>query len=271
MSAAIERVRSLRLTLAATAGWRGAMRALEVMARSRTRPPPGGHPPIEVPMGALGGEPFAVRPGTSDLANAAAYYALGLYRPPPQVGSGDLRRICELGSNTGAALAALAHSNPCAELLGIEPDPGNIEIARLNTARYGDRCRLVRSAIWEESVELVVDATAGRGEHGLTVRPRRPGDPEGLAGFEALTIDELLDGHFPGAAIDFMQVNIEGTEPRAFAAAGAWPERVRALRVELHPYYDYGAEACIAQLRGLGYVAWPDPALPEKWVLALRR
>lgn len=257
------------MMLRAASGPRGALRVAEVLGRARLQGRGEAPRPVGVPMRVLGGGSLHLRPGTSDLSNATSYYSLGLHRPPPQM-AGELGVICELGSNMGAALAALAHENPSARLLGVEPDPANIEIATRNVAPYGDRCVLVRSAIWEESAELVVDSAAGRGEHGLTVRPRRDDDPPGTIGIEARTIDELLDENLPAVAIDYMHVTIEGTEPRAFAAAVDWPERVRSLRVELHPYYGYDAEACIRQLQAMGYVAWPDPALPDKWVFALR-
>ena len=72
--------------------------------------------------------------------------------------------------------------------------------------------------------------------------------------------------------IDYLHVTIEGTEPRVFAAGGDWRSRVRSLRVELHPYFGYGAAECIAQLEALGYRAWlaPAPAPAGKWVFAVK-
>ena len=67
-----------------------------------------------------------------------------------------------------------------------------------------------------------------------------------------------------------MQVTIEGSEPRVFAAGGDWPRRVRSLRVESHPYFDFDVNRAIASLQALGYRAWVAPDPPDKWVFAVR-
>lgn len=225
--------------------------------------------PVGVPMKALDGGLIWIRPGTSDLANVVAYYRHSLQLPPPEVREGDLRQICELGSNIGASLAALGTVYPHARLLGIEPDGENVALARRNLARFGGRGEVVEAAIWDESTPLRIDRSTGQGEHGYVVTAGEASDDlEGS--LEALSIDALLDRHMPGVEIDYIHVSLEGTEERAFAAGGEWPRRVRSLRVELHPYFDYTAARCIGQLEALGYRAWVAPDLPDKWVYAVR-
>ncbi len=222
---------------------------------------------IAVPMAHLGGERIYVRPHTTDLANAASYFARGIHHPP--AAAPQPRRIVELGTNMGAGLTALALEHREAQLVGVEPDGGNFAIAALNTARFGDRVRLIRSAIWDEDAELVVDSARAAGEHGLTIRSAGPGDQEDRR-VSAITIDQLLERVFPGEQIDYMHVTIEGTEPRVFAAGGRWTERVRSLCVEAHPYLGYPIDACIAQLAELGYRTEAVPSPPDKWVHAWR-
>jgi FkbM family methyltransferase len=226
--------------------------------------------PVDVPMKALDGDVIWVRPGTSDLINAAAYYRAGIHRPPPQVADQQLRVICELGSNMGAGLTALAHEYPTARVLGVEPDPGNAGVAALNLARFGDRAQFVQAGIWDENCELVIDTDVTPGEHGFTVRPRTVDDPPSKPGINALTIDALLDEHLPQDEVDYMHVTIEGSEPRVLAAGGAWAERVRSLRVESHPYFDFTIDQAIASLEALGYRAWAAPDPPDKWAFAVR-
>lgn len=67
-----------------------------------------------------------------------------------------------------------------------------------------------------------------------------------------------------------MHVTIEGAEPRVFEAGGEWPQRVRSLRVELHPYFGFTADRCTALLERPGYRVWPVPEEPEKWIYAVR-
>lgn len=269
-SAPIRYWRSLRIQLRAASGFGGALRVLRVVLAKRLR---GGHGPLEpigVPMKALGGAELYVRPGASDLRNASYYYGDRLYLPPAAIAEEPLRQICELGSNMGAALTALAVHYPQARLLGAEPDPGNAALAARNVSRFGDRCRVEQAGIWDDDVELVVDRDSSYGEHGFKVRPRAASDPTTTAGIRALKIDSLLALHLPAGEIDYMHITIEGTEPRVFAAGGDWVARVRSLRVEAHPELGYPAAACIADLEALGYRAWPDERLPEKWIYAVR-
>ena len=132
-------------------------------------------------MKALDGEPVFVRPGTSDLTNAADY----MIHRPPLPGARDRRaesrRIAEIGSNIGAALTGLAFAYPESELLGVEPDPGNLGVAEMNVARFGDRVKLIRAGIWDENCMLVIDegsggrARAGRPPRGARRAPKAMG------------------------------------------------------------------------------------------------
>jgi FkbM family methyltransferase len=263
-------VRGMALQVGVSEGPRGALRVLDVLARGRLGKGSREPRPVGVPMRALQGRELFVRPGSSDLRNASYYYSGGLYLPPPQLVDGDLRRICEVGTNIGAALSALAVRYPGAQLLGAEPDPGNAALASRNVAGFGERCQVVQAGVWEHDAELVVDRDTHYGEHGFMVRPRIESDPAEISGIQALSIDSLLERHMPEGDVDYMHMTIEGTEPRVLSAGGKWPLRVRSLRVEAHPEFGYPAARCVEDLRNLGYEAEPDQALPDKWVFAVR-
>ena len=270
LSKAAAYARSLGAQLAVAKGLGGKLAVLRVIAAGRRG---GSDPaPIGVAMKALEGRELYVRPGTSDLRNAGYYYEGELFLPPPQVAGEELNCIVELGSNMGAALTALAVRYSAATLVGVEPDPGNAALAARNVAAFGDRCKVVEAGIWDTDADLVVDRDTRYGEHGFTVRPRTESDPAGMPGIKALSIDSVLAENLPeGVQVDYMHMTIEGTEPRVLAGGGEWPARVRSLRVEAHPELGYPAAACIADLEALGYRAWPDAELPEKWVFAVRR
>jgi FkbM family methyltransferase len=269
-SKAVAYARSLAAQLAVAKGPSGKLAVLRVIAAGRRGATD--RAPVGVAMKALGGRELYVRPGTSDLRNAAYYYDLELFLPAPELAGEELRCIVELGSNMGAALTALAIRYPTAALLGVEPDPGNAALAARNVAPFGDRSRVVEAGIWDTDADLVVDRDTRYGEHGFSVRPRTGSDPAGLAGIRARSIDSVLAEHLPGGEqVDYLHLTIEGTEPRVLAAGGAWPARVRSLRVEAHPELGYPPAACVADLEELGYRAWPDSELPQKWVFAVRR
>lgn len=263
------RVHALKEYLAAGEGMGGKLDILKVLTANRLGRKDGGSAnPIPVRLRGLGGAALWIRPGSTDLINASAYLARRIHEPPP--GVGPLRRVVELGTNMGAGLAALAAEHPDAELVGVEADAGNVAAARANLDRFGPRARVIEAAVWSDDAGLVVDPERPAGEHGLTVRERVAGDDPALPGLQGRAIDTLLDEAFPGEVIDYMHVTIEGTERRVFEAGGAWPTRVRSLRVEVHPYFDYLTGECIAQLERLGYRAYPVQSPPDKWVFAVR-
>lgn len=256
--------------LSCVAGLRSKLIALRLAAGGRSRETAPAPDAVPIAMHACGGEDLYVRPGSSDLLNAVAYYRFGSELPPP--GVDDPRTIVELGTNCGVVLTALGIRHPEATLLGVEADAGNAAAARRNLARFGDRATIVEGAIWDQTAELTADQTPTSGEHGIVVRPSEPGDPPEWTRLDGITIDDLLDRYLPGdEPIDYMHITIEGSEPRVLAAGGRWTERVRSLRVEVHPYFDYGSERCIAQLEALGFRAHAADVPPETWVFGYAR
>jgi len=250
--------------------FRSLVPALRIALGGRSRPTAPVEEAVPIRMRACGGEPLYVRPGSSDLLNAVAYYRYGSELPPPGVDSPQT--IVELGSNCGVVLTALALRYPRATLLGVEADPSNVAAARRNLERFGSRATVVAGAIWDRSGELVVDESSPAGEHAFAVREAQPGDPAEMTRLEAMTIDELLDGRLPdGSDIDFMHITIEGSEPRVLAAGGSWAERVRSLRIETHDYFGFTAAECIPQLEALGFHAYEAERPPNTWVFGFRR
>lgn len=254
-------------------GGRGVLRMTQVLVMTwdgKRRGLLSASTPIAVPMKELNGGDLYIRPATSDLQNATEFYTYGLHLPVPEAGVEDPRQIVELGCNIGVALTSLSTRFPNATVLGVEPDPTNVALARRNTARFGDRCIVVESAIWDSPAELVVDRSSAKGSYAVSVRPREDADPVDVPITEALDVDSLLAAHMPDGQIDHMVINIEGTEPRVFSKGGNWPSRVRSLMVESHPEFGYSTAECIAQLEQLGFQAWPYTPFP-KFVAAIRR
>ncbi len=53
--------------------------------------------------------------------------------------------------------------------------------------------------------------------------------------------------------MDYVKVNIEGSEPAVLRSGGRWPESVSAITVSVHA--DYDANDASADLRKLGFMA----------------
>lgn len=264
---AAERLSNFRSLVAAGSGSRGKLAAARLIAINQL---PISQRVVEVPMKGLGGGSLYVRSDSSDLYNATWYYQDEIQLPAPEIRDQPLQVICEIGTNIGAALTALGLRYPEARLIGVEPDPGNVEMARRNTSRFGGRCEIVPAGIAAEIGKLVVDRSSDFGSHGFTLRAPEADDPDDLERIDVIPLSDLLDSRLGDEAVDYLHVSIEGAEPTLFEGDQRWAQRVRSLKMELHPYYGFTADDCVPRLEKLGYRAWVDPDKPDKWVFAVR-
>jgi FkbM family methyltransferase len=224
---------------------------------------------VPVNVKALDGQPLYIRPRSSDIDMIWDTFVAGWYLPPEEVGARPLRRIVEFGTNIGTGLTGLAIRYPDARLLGVEPDPQNAELARHNLARFGDRVQLVESAIWDTDAELVVERR--RREWGLVVRPREPGDPTDWPTVPARSVGSVLSEFDPGEPIDFLFMDIEGTELRVLEAADtSWADRVQSIRVECETEYASDPERCARALSAMGFQVRIEPVSWASFVFGVR-
>jgi FkbM family methyltransferase len=215
----------------------------------------------------LNGRPLWVRPGATDPELLIWDYGYGQHRPPVEVAGHDMARIVELGCNVGAALASFASRYPHAEVLGVDADPDNVVMAKRNVAAFGDRCRVVEAAIWDEEAELVIDGAA---EWSLAARPARPDESPAMSRVMATTVDTLLEAHMPEGTVDFMNVSLEGGEPRALGGTPSWPQRVGSLRVEVQPERGFELAEALTLVSGLGYSTRVEMVAETPFVFGLR-
>ena len=258
-----------RQTLRATEmaqGWKGDVRAIRVafagQLSGRGRGPDAAPRPVS--MKELGGGELFVRPGTSDLVNAAGDYLDRIHLPPPEIAPAGIRQIVELGCNTGSAIASFAVRYPQASILGVEADPRNAALARRNVARFGPRCEVVEAGIWDEETELILE---GEQAFGYALRPSRQADLAGATSVPGMTVDMLLDRHMPGGEIDYLYMTIEGAESRVLRAGGRWLDRVRCIRLD----WGRGGDPCRDELESHGFETRLDLEGSGVWTVALAR
>jgi FkbM family methyltransferase len=226
------------------------------MARRRTSPPATAADAVPVRIRRTGGEPFYIRPGSSDTALVAYDFHYRHGRPPAELDGRPLTRIVELGCNIGGTLACTAAGHPGAQLVGVEPDADNAALARRNVEPWADRCRVVEAAIWDTDAEVTIDPSSrAREEYGLIVRLRRENDPPELPSIRALSLNTVLDQFDREEPIDYLFMDIEGTEERVLRHNTAWAERVRAIRVVTEGERGYQPEDCARDLERLGFRA----------------
>jgi FkbM family methyltransferase len=251
--------------LSAIADWPSRFRLVRLKLREKLGAASVGDAAVPLRLRPLGGRVLYVRPGTADTGTIVHNY---LTRTPT-FADRDLRQICELGSYVGVALAGFAVRYPGARLLGVEADRANAALARRNLAQFGDRCTLVHAAVWDRATDLVID---GDRTDLLFVREARDGDPPDTPRIPARAVGALLAEHMPepDGPIDFMQLSIEGAEATVLAGDTGWIDRVRSIRVEIHPHVGFTADACLAALRRLGFDAWIEPESAGRHALGVR-
>jgi FkbM family methyltransferase len=259
------RIRLAAGLLGAMADWPSRFRLVKLKLREKAGADSEIDPAVPLRLRPLGGRVLHLRPRAPDTGAIVRNYITS-ERP---FADRDLRRICELGSYVGVALAGFAVRYPDARLLGVEADPANAALAGRNLAQFGDRCTIVHAAVWDRDAELVIE---GDRADLLFVREAHAQDPPDATRVPARTVGTLLGEHMPerDGPIDFMQMSLEGAESRALAGDTSWIERVRSIRVEIHPEVGFDADTCLAALRRFGFDAWIEPGSAGRHALGVR-
>lgn len=210
------------------------------------------HAEIDVRLDLLGGERVRIRPGTADV-----WTVLDLVPPrhmPPRQAPPP-RYAWDLGANIGLSMAHMAVVFPDVRVVGIELDAVNAELCRRNIAPWADRCEVIEGAVFSREGEFTYHHTdgmevgyridAGAGPSGAERRRTR-----------AITLNSLLERDDAPEVIDYVKMDIEGAEREVLRERVEWADRVRCIRVELHP--PYTVDECLTDLRALGFDAWRE-------------
>lgn len=140
------------------------------------------------------------------------------------------RFIVDAGANVGYVSAYYAHHFPEADIVGLEPDPANIAVAKRNCAPY-PRVELLCAGLWSRDIPLrIVDPDVKSWM--FQVREASDGETEAVGG---ISIPTLLrrSGH---ERIDILKLDIEGSEKALFSSPDCqdWLPAVDVVLVELH-------------------------------------
>lgn len=144
------------------------------------------------------------------------------------------RLILDLGANVGYASAYFLSCFPTADVVAVEPDPGNFEQCRKNLVPYGSRAKVLHGAVWSHPSKLVLSPDSFRDRREWSVQVRESTDPEDKADVTAWDIPSLLEmsGH---DSIDLLKIDIERSELELFGHnSSAWLPKVRNICIELH-------------------------------------
>jgi FkbM family methyltransferase len=207
-------------------------------AAARVRAGGAAPPPAPIHVRSLGGLPVLCR-ASQDVWTFKHTFLAQFHLPP--IALPEDATIVDLGSNVGYTVAHLAFRHPAARVIGVEMDAANFALAQKNTAPFGDRVRLVHAAVWTHDGEIAYggdadDAFAVSGAAG----PRRA---------PARRLDTLLD-ELGAERVDYLKMDIEGAEAAILSEPAPWLDRVRSMKIEVHPPATIESLCAVLEPRG---------------------
>jgi len=132
---------------------------------------------------------------------------------------------------------------PDAFILGVELDHYNTMLAGENLGQggKGDWYRLIHAGVAAYNSKRNYDKNVPSNRYSLN----------GSGPYECLNLDYLLDIlHGLPEKIDYIKMDIEGSEKEVLKVGGRWPLRTKCIQVELH---DYPIEEAKNDLKALGF------------------
>jgi Methyltransferase FkbM domain len=122
-------------------------------------------------------------------------------------------------------------------------DGASAALCAENLAPLRDRATVVGAAIAASDGSVAYSTTGDPGHHAI--------DPDGEGEAAAITLDTLFEHVAAGRIVDYVKMNIEGSEEAVLGAGGNWPASVRSITVVAHG--SYGADGAREDLRALGF------------------
>ena len=196
--------------------------------------------------------PLYLRKGTSDIRSFRQIFRKEEYDFVPF----QPNTILDLGGYIGLASAYFANKYPNAKIVLIEPDPDNFLVAQLNTRQFPN-VECLQVGVWSESCYITEDRRVRdslENDWGKVFR-KVTSDEKSKSRIQALSIPDLMS--IAGfAEIDFLKIDIEGSEKKLFSdfAVEPWIDKCRLISCELHDRFVPGcSEAFHNAMVGKGF------------------
>jgi FkbM family methyltransferase len=193
--------------------------------------------------------PLYLRLRSSDWGVMEEVIFQDIYSPVFRKLAPDAKTIVDLGANIGLSLRLWRTHFPQASGIGVEPDQGNIEIARMNLRSVdGENAFTIQQAcaVGKER-KVFIDIPRGN-EWATRMQDNR--QDEASVPVDGFTVSYFLDKIAPGSSVDLLKCDIEGAEQELFADCAAWIGRVKHIIIELHKPYTIAAFAEDVQRNG---------------------
>jgi FkbM family methyltransferase len=201
---------------------------------------------LEVTVPRLADWPLRVRPGTSDVAQLDLVCNGSQHLPPEDLEDPEL--IVDLGASIGITTLDLARRYPMAHIVAVEMDAASVTICAQNLQPLGDRATVVGAAVASHDGTIAYSTAGDPAHHSVTA------NGEGRA--TSISLDTLFEHTASQRAVDYLKMNIVGSEHDVLRAAGRWPRSVASITVVA--YGRNGVDDAVDELRTLGFEIVPS-------------
>lgn len=188
--------------------------------------------------------PLYLRLASSDWYVMEEVFFNDEYGPLLKQGFGDVTTVLDLGTNIGMSVRLWQKAWPGAQIVAVEPDAANIEMAKRNAAGSAKTPHFIQACV--AGAPKTVHLDRSHTEYGFRME-------EGASGgeaIEAITIPEILRRASAPRIVDLLKCDVEGAEAEIFGDCQEWIARVRMLAVEVHA--PYSAAALLSDLARAG-------------------
>jgi len=147
--------------------------------------------------------------------------------------------IIDAGANIGLSAIFFANKFPNAKIIALEPEPENIKQFKANTKNYPN-ITLIEGALWKSNSFLKIE-DIGLGEAGFIVKEVTNKTSNSI---ESFSLDKILQ-NTDFNEIDFLKIDIEGSEKEVFENAETWLPKVKSFSIELHDQMKQGCSKSV--------------------------
>ena len=145
--------------------------------------------------------------------------------------------IIDAGAHIGCAALFFASSFPRANIVAIEPDPGNYQVLLRNT-RENKRIRTIQAAVWHRPESVII---TNEQDDPCAFQIKSAGGQ--CTTIQGLTVSAIIR-ECGFEKIDLIKLDIEGAEREIFDTGDLdWMNRTHAIMIELHDRFRPGCEA----------------------------